>query len=168
MLTCMTAPGHRSWRVAQDHPTHPVWHSQALAAHQSWMGVALRCETMNPRRSIYGAVANTDPIDWPIKPEDSTHITTARNVSWGERPQRAARTAALQFRRGRGRSSRPSGNPPSARAASSATSPRKVKSPSWVRLQQPGPVPARNRLRLVDHPSDPANAAGRAQDAEPM
>lgn len=67
-------PRHASgtWRVAKDHPTHPVWHSQAVGGTTNqWMGVALRFRDHEFRaRSTYGAVAGADLLDWPIGPEE--------------------------------------------------------------------------------------------------
>ncbi len=61
-----------TWRVAQDHPTHPVWHSQALGGTTNqWMGVALRLHDHEFRaRSTYGKVEGADLIDWPISSEE--------------------------------------------------------------------------------------------------
>ena len=61
-----------SWRVAKDHPTRPVWHSQALGGTTNqWMGVALRLQDHEFRaRSTYGEVENADLTDWPIDADE--------------------------------------------------------------------------------------------------
>lgn len=63
-----------SWRLGQDHPESPVWHSRAVGGTSTqWMGVCLRLKPWEFRpRETYGEVAGADLIDWPLTEADLT------------------------------------------------------------------------------------------------
>jgi choline dehydrogenase-like flavoprotein len=61
-----------TWGVATDFPGLPVWHCKTVGGTTvHWTGATPRLQPYEMRaRTVYGSIAGTSLIDWPIEPQE--------------------------------------------------------------------------------------------------